>query len=187
MKPFQSIRAGLTPGQKRMLRMLVFLVRLAALSLPLYLVIWLGLDLYPLQLAVASQSAWLLQATGHQVVRDGALLTVNGGFVVSIVPDCTGWKSMLFLSALIFAVPGIAMRKRLAGLLGLPLVWLGNLTRVLAGVAAQGAWGTDAALAIHDWLFQAGLVAMVLGVWTAWLMWAEGRISIPAIRRKDKA
>lgn len=184
MKPFQSLGGGLTPGQRRMLRMLIFLARLVALSLPLYLVMWLGLDLYPLQLAAASQSAWLLQALGYQVLRDGTLLTINSGFVVSIVPDCTGWKSMLFLFALIFAVPGIAMKKRLWGLLGLPLVWAGNLTRILAGVAAWDLWGVEASLLIHDWLFQAGLVALVLGIWIAWLMWAQGRLSMPVLRRK---
>lgn len=179
MKPgFPFPRARLTQGQARMMRVLEFLVRVCVLALPLYLVMWLGLDLYPIQLAVASQSDWILQAMGYQVARDGAGLTANG-FGFFIIPDCTGWKSMLFLFALVLAVPGVSLRKRAWGIaLGLPLVWLGNLARVVGVVAAQGAWGTDAALVIHDWLFQAGLVALVLGIWTAWLMWVKG-IGLP--------
>ena len=109
-------KSGLSPGQKRMLGVLEFLVRVCLLALPLYLVIWLGIDLYPLQAAVASQAAWLLQAAGYHVVRDGTGLTV-GSFQFFIIPDCTGWKSMLFLFALVFAVPGISMRKRFWGLM----------------------------------------------------------------------
>ena len=181
MKPvFPFLRARLTSRQARMLRILEFLVRVTALSLPLYLVIWLSVDLYPLQLAVASQSAWLLQAMGHHVVQEGTGLAVNEGFEFFIIPDCTGWKSMLFLFALMFAVPGISIRKRVVGLIfGLPAIWIGNLGRVTGVVAAQGAWGTDAALAVHDWLFQAGLVALVLVVWVVWLLWAKDRFTFP--------
>ncbi len=180
MKPGVSfLGARLTPRQARMMRMLEFLVRVCVLALPLYLVIWLGLDLYPLQLAVASQSAWLLQAAGYGVVQEGTGLTADG-FGFFIIPDCTGWKSMLFLFALVLAVPGISLRRRAWGLaLGMPLIWLGNLARVTGVVAAQGAWGTDAALVIHDWLFQAGLVALVLGIWIVWLLWVKNKLTFP--------
>jgi exosortase/archaeosortase family protein len=185
MKPLPW-RIRLTPRQARLWGILAFLLRLCLLSIPLYLVIWLGVDLWAMQVAAASQSGWLLQAMGYRVVQEGAGLTVNG-FTFFIIPDCTGWKSMLFLFALVFAVPAISLRKRLAGLaLGIPLIWLGNLGRVAGVVLAQGAWGTEGAMLIHDWLFQAGLVSLVLGIWLAWLLWARGRISvnIPAFIRR---
>jgi exosortase/archaeosortase family protein len=177
---FPSPEGNLTPRQARMWKVLLFLARVAALSLPLYLIIWLGLDLMPLQLAAASQSAWLLGALGYQAVQEGVGITMGNGFAFFIIPDCTGWKSMLFLFALVFAVPGTALRKRLWGLAaGLPLIWLGNLLRIVGVVWAQSIWGTEAALSLHDTLYQAGLVAMVLAIWFTWLLWEKGRISLP--------
>ncbi len=172
-----SWKRRLTPRQVRLWDVLEFLLRVCILSIPLYLVIWLGVDLYPLQLAAASQSAWLLQAMGYHAALDGTGLTVNG-FGFFIIPDCTGWKSMTFLAALVFATPGISIRKRIAGVaLGVAVVWLGNIARIAGVVVAQGAWGTDAALAIHDWLFQLGLACLVLGIWTIWLLWAKNKLS----------
>ncbi len=162
----------LTPGQRRLLNTLSFLLRVVVLSLPLYVLIWSGASLYPLQAAAASQSAWLLRAAGYSVIQSGTGLLVNSSFEFFIVPDCTGWKSMLFFSALVLAVPGAALKKKLKGLAaGIPLVWAGNLMRIAGVVAVQGAWGTEFAMAVHDTLFQAGLAATVLGLWAIWLFW----------------
>jgi exosortase/archaeosortase family protein len=179
-----SLSGGLNPRQERLWRALVFLARLLALSLPLYLVIWLGIDLYPLQLAAASQSGWLLQATGYRVVQDGTGLLVNDSFEFFIIPDCTGWKSMLFLFALVLSVPGPGLRRRMWGLaLGLPLVWLGNLTRIWCVVLVQGVWGTETAMFMHNIPLQAGMAALVLGIWIAWLKWKGFNISAVSWRR----
>ncbi|MFQ5647813.1 MAG: exosortase/archaeosortase family protein [Candidatus Aenigmatarchaeota archaeon] len=164
----------LTPGQQRLWKTLQFLLRLLALSVPLYLVIFLALDLSAMQLAAAGQSAALLQSLGWTVSQDGTLLTA-GEFSFLINQDCTGWKSMLLLFALIFATLGISLRKRVLGLLvGIPLVWLGNLARILGTIYVQAGFGTGTALLVHDWLWQLGLVALVLAIWLAWLKFAGG-------------
>jgi exosortase/archaeosortase family protein len=168
----------LDPKQRSLWRSLNFLVRLIILALPLYLIIWLGIDLLPLQLAAASQSAWLLEVTGNQVLLEGTGLLVNNSFEFIIIPDCTGWKSMIFLFALIFAVPGADLRKRLLGLVGLPLIWVANLARVYGVVMVQGVWGTEAAVMMHDTLFQLGLIVLVFVVWIIWLLWSEGRLTL---------
>ena len=181
---FPPQRNRLTPQQDRLLQTLSFLARVIALSLPLYVVIWTGVSLYPLQVAAASQSAWLLNAFGYNVVQSGTGLLVNTSFEFFIIPDCTGWKSMLFLSALVLAVPGIALRKRLKGLgVGIPLVWIGNLGRIAGVVMVQGVWGTGFAMLVHDTLFQAGLAAMVLGLWIMWLFWNRIRARTKGITR----
>ena len=178
---------NLTPRQARMRDVLVFLVRVTALSLPLYLIVWMGADLLSLQLAAASHSAWLLSALGYQAVQEGVSVTVGNGFRFFIIPDCTGWKSMLFLFALIFAVPGAALVKRLWGLAaGLPMVWAGNILRIAGTVWAQGIWGTEFALSLHDTLYQAGLVSLVLAIWCAWLLWERGRITFPGAFWRQK-
>jgi exosortase/archaeosortase family protein len=164
--------------QARMMRILNFLLRVSVLSVPLYLIIWLGVDLTVVQLAVASHSSWFLSLMGYQVVQEGLSLTMGNGFKFFIIADCTGWKSLLFLFALLFAVPGVKYRKRLIGLaIGIPLIWLGNLLRIAGVVFAQGIWGTGFALVLHDWLFQLWMTVLVLGAWVFWLLWAENRIT----------
>ena len=75
---------------------------------------------------------------------------------------------------MLFAVPGIALRKRLWGLVfGLPTVWIGNIGRVVGVVLAEDAYGKAAALMIHDYLWQLGLIALVLGIWAVWMYWAR--------------
>jgi len=168
--------------QKRLWSGLEFLVRLLLLSIPLYLVIGLGISgsvLGPLQAAVAGQSALVLKGMGFQVQHSGVFITTIAGsdaepFYFMINQDCTGWKSMLFLFALLFAVPGIALRKRLWGLIfGLPSIWLGNLGRVIGVVLAEDAYGKAMALMIHDYLWQLGLIALVVGIWVIWMYWAK--------------
>jgi exosortase/archaeosortase family protein len=175
---FPSFKERLSPEQERLWHVLEFLIRVTVLALPLYIIIWLGIDLYLLQVAVASQSAWLLQVMGYQVVLEGFGLTINSGFQFFIIPDCTGWKGMLFLFALIFAVRGITLKKRALGLMvGIPALWLGNLGRVVGVVKAQELLGAEQAMFIHDWIFQAGLIVLVLGIWVIWLLWVKGRFT----------
>lgn len=151
----------------RLMATFAFLVRLIALSAPLYLVL-LFVDLFPLQLAVASASAALLHGLGYGVIQDGALMAV-GDFSFFISPDSTGWKSMLFLAALVIAVPRVPWARRALGLaVGVPLIVAGNLGRVLAIVAVEGSYGLEAALFTHDVLWRFGLVALVLGIWGVW-------------------
>ncbi len=159
----------LTPSQSRQWKLLQFLARLAALSVPIYIIIAFAVDLSALQLAVAGNSAWLLGIMGSQVTQEGALVSA-GDFSFIITQDCTGWKSMLLLFGLVFAVPGVAWRKRLLGLvIGLPVIWAGNLLRIMSAVYAQAAWGMEAAQVLHDVWWQLGLTAIVLGTWLLWM------------------
>ena len=154
-------------GDERLRETLVFFLRLLVLAVPLYGLLFFA-DLYPLQLAVASSSAWLLESAGFLVVQEGISLTV-GGFWFFISPDSTAWKSMLFLGALIVAVPGIAWRKRLLGVgVGIVLIFIGNLGRVLSIVFTEQAFGLETAMLVHDVGWRFGLVGLVLAIWLVW-------------------
>jgi len=164
----------LTRQQKRMEDTLVFLLRLIALSIPLYIIMWMDFILLPLQSITAGQVAWALNAMGFAVTSKDLILSVGSGqpFIFFIGPDCTGWKSMLAFIALIFATLGAGMRKRIAGtLIGIPLIHAGNLLRIIAVVLIERSYGLEAAKVFHDWLWQAGLIALVLALWLAWLRW----------------
>lgn len=178
---------------QRLVPTLHFLLRLLILATPLYLTLALSIDLFPLQYATASQTAAALRDLGYTVSQDGALLSAalpgNSPFHFFISEDSTAWKSFLLYFAFLFAVPAVALRKRLIGLaLGLPALWLGNFARVLAIVFVETAYGVQAALFTHDYLWRFGLVCLVLGIWALWLRWvlpARPRAA-PRSRQKKK-
>lgn len=182
------------PDREKLVRTIMFLVRLTALSAPLYLIIILDVSLLPLQEAVAGQSMWLLEATGFEVERSGLILVCGAEdpFIFHIGEDCTGWKSMLFFAALVLATLGTTYRKRILGILiGIPLIYVANLARILAVVMIESSWGYDAALFVHDWLWQFGLLAAVLVLWLLWLRWekvveAAGRLKKHIIARRER-
>ena len=180
----------LAPQQKKLWNTLTFLLRLTVLAIPLYIVIWLNLSLVPLQSVVADQSAWILGAMGFAVTKNNLILSVGGAspftsspFTFYIGPDCTGWKSMLAFVALIFATLGVAMKKRVLGLVfGIPLIHLGNLSRIIIVVLIERGLGLDAALVFHDWLWQAGLMAIVLFLWLVWLKWEKAASTLSSVK-----
>jgi len=179
------MRFRLSGRQERLWETLLFLVKVLLFAIPLYLILTFQGVLYPLQEVVGHNVYLILTHLGFDVVRDGFFIGIQGGnpFVFTISEDCTGWKSMLFLAALIVAVPGISKRKRVIGLVfGIPLIYLGNLLRILLIVQIQQAYGLGFANVVHDYLWQAGLISLVLLIWVSWLIWL-GKIKINIFKR----
>jgi exosortase/archaeosortase family protein len=158
--------------QQRLWETLLFLVKVIALSVPLYLIIIFSISLAPLQALDASVSSAILRAMGYTVQQDGAHLSMHAQKALSfyLSEDCTVWKSALFLFALIFAVPAVGMGKRLAGLAaGIPILWLGNQARIIGVVMTQQATNVQFAMFTHDYFWRVFLVGLVLGMWLAWM------------------
>jgi len=175
------------PSDESLRKILSFLLRLIVLSAPVYAVIWLGLSLVPLQGTVAANSVYMLNALGIPASVNGLLITcgITPPFMFYIGPDCTGWKSMLFFFALVFASAGASMRKRALGLAaGLPLIYIGNIARIVVVVLAERVYGLQAAMLLHDWLWQAGLAALVIALWLAWLEWVSVKKHIIALAKE---
>ena len=160
---------------KPYIQTLVFLLRLLLLSVPVYMIIYF-VNLYPLQVMVATHTTFLLKLMGFHVAMEGAAVSVGTekpfNFIIS--EDSTGWKSFLFLSALIIAVPGIKWKKRVIGIFyGIIALYIGNILRVLTIVISERIYGMNIAMLIHDWLWEFGLTAMVLVLWVVWLKYAN--------------
>lgn len=162
----------MTPEQKKLWNILWFLIRLLILAIPLYLIIFLAVDLTPMQVTVAKQTTYILDNLGFNVIQEGYHIivgTIEDHFYFMINEDCTGWKSMLFLFALIFAVPMIAWKNRFAGLVvGIVIVWIANLGRVVGVVLAERMWGLGFAMSLHDYGYRLGMIAVVLLIWLIW-------------------
>ncbi len=166
---------------------LLFLMRFIVLSIPLYLVLWLDISLLPLQQAVSGSTLFMLRAAGFTAHSEGLVMYVGetDPFIFQTGPDCTAWKSILCFFALVFATPGVSMKKRLLGLLaGIPLIYLGNLARIFGVVLIEDAYGLETAMMLHDWLWQAGLISIVLIIWLIWLRWDFLKTHIIALREK---
>jgi exosortase/archaeosortase family protein len=172
---------------KRLLETLMFLIRFLLLSIPLYLILILDISLLPLQHTVSGSTLWLLKGMGFTAHSEGLIMYVGDTdpFIFYTGPDCTGWKSMLCFLALVLATMGVTMKKRLFGILaGIPLIYIGNLARIVGVVVIEDAYGLETAMVIHDWLWQAGLIALVLVLWFAWLKSEGLKKHIIALREK---
>lgn len=175
----------LDKGQKRLFETLVFLLKVLAFAIPLYLIMHFQNVLFPLQELVSQNVQAVLQAFGFTVSRDGFLIRANDTFFF-ISEDCTGWKSMLLLTALICAVPRVVMKKRLAGLAGgVAALYIGNLARILLMILAWQAYGFAFAIMLHNYMWQAGLISLVLVIWFLWLAWT-GKLEKTLLKRLHK-
>lgn len=162
----------LTRQQQKLWETFIFLSKVLLLSLPLYFIILFNIPLTSLQMFDASVSSGIFTTLGYQVNQEGAFMTVvsEKPFSFYLNEDCTAWKSILFLFALIFAVPAISLKSRLAGfVLGIPVLWLGNQARILGVVLTERATNVQFAMFTHDYFWRVFLVFLVLGLWLSWL------------------
>ena len=161
----------LTPEQQRLWDTFLFLAKVLLLSLPLYFIILTGVNLSVLQMIDASASSAILRSMGFPVIQSGALITAGEPPITFyLTEDCTAWKSALFLFALIFAVPAVALRKRLIGLgLGVPIIWIGNQARIIGVVLTERVTSVQFAMFTHDYFWRAFLILLVLGIWMLWI------------------
>jgi exosortase/archaeosortase family protein len=165
-------KARVRPGQAKLAEILWFLVRLNLLGIPMYLIMWTGLSLPPLQTGLAAILHLILSLSGYGVSRDGYLLSVTGkgwqfNFVIDM--DCTGWKSLWALTALVLATPGRPRRglKFLAG--ALPALFVINIVRITSTIALISVFGLEWLGLVHTILWREGLIAAVLLLWLWWL------------------
>ncbi|MBU4301049.1 MAG: archaeosortase/exosortase family protein [Nanoarchaeota archaeon] len=162
-----------TPFQKKLLNIFIFLTAFTALSLPLHFLLWVNFDATPMQVIVASSVKKLLEASGIAVSQSGlflSMITKTGPLTVQIIKDCVGWKSVLALFGLIFATPKIEMNKRIYGLIaGTPIILAGNILRIYATIYVTVYGGLEYWEITHTYLWQEGLIVLVIATWYIWL------------------
>ncbi len=160
--------------QKEMLSVLVFLIKMIILAAPIYLVLYFNIHLHPLQESVITQSLYVFEFNGFGPSREGFLITVNNTheFSFMISEDCTPWKSIWLLIALMIAVPEVLIKRRILGMIaGSLILWTGNLARIFFIVWAEQFINYETSMFIHDYLWKAFLIILVLLIWVVWLQW----------------
>lgn len=159
--------------QKKLWQILIFLVRFALLAIPLHVLIWLNINALPLQEATAAAVGHVLSWLNVSFAREGIFLYVStstGLMQIEIIKDCLGWKSILALLGLIFAVRRITLKSRLIGLaIGVPIIIIGNIIRLATTFWLTAVKGVEFFEIVHSFLWQWGLIFLVLAVWIVWL------------------
>ncbi|MBN2101595.1 MAG: exosortase/archaeosortase family protein [Candidatus Aenigmarchaeota archaeon] len=166
----------LTKKQKEMLSVLIFLIKMIILVFPIYMVLHFGISLYPLQEAVTGQSFLIFNIAGFSPAREGFFITISKTheFTFAISEDCTPWKSIWLLIALMIAVPAISVKRRFLGMFaGSIVLWIGNLARIFYIVWTEQFISYDFAMALHDYFWKAFLVVLVILIWIVWLQWND--------------
>ena len=159
---------GLTAKQKKLYKIFIFLMKLLILVIPLYLLIWLNLDLTFFREQLALQTQWLLRLIGIEAERVEYLLVLPNNFLFFIEKDCLAWKSLLFLSALIIATPSPIKKKGVGLLLAIPGLYIINLFRLVM-TAYYASHFPETVWLMHDIGWQFGLLLSVLLMWSLWI------------------
>ncbi len=169
----------LNERQRKLWVVAVFLARVAALSLPLYFILWANPSFDPLQYAVRDNVLSAAKFAGVDANADGFYLnlkTVDGPVTIDIAADCTGWKSIAAYLALLLAVPKTSGKKRLIGLIGVPILYAVNVGRITFLLWVVVNMGFGYFRVFHEYLWKLGLSLAVLVVWYAWLTKIAGKI-----------
>lgn len=150
--------------------LLMFLIRFNIFAIPLYFILLTGMMSEPLMQLTTQLAFVLLRATGISASLNDNIISVsvsNGSFGAYVSWDSTGWKSMLALAALIFAT-SFSLRKKLFGLLLLPVVYCINILRIwfmFFIVTIDASYFELAHLTIWSW----GLIFTILLLWIVWM------------------
>jgi len=127
--------------------------------------------LQAVMLATARASTALITLTGLQATQTGALIHLSNR-ILAIDTACTAVYLVAMFSARILAYP-LKWTSRLLGVLAGAIVILGvNLVRIVA--VAHVSIGASARFDfIHDYLFQVGMMLVVVMLWATWLKLAR--------------
>jgi len=157
------------PREKAVLE---FLIKFNVFAIPLYTIIILRLQWEFLQSLTANLSYYLLEMMGVAAVKAGNSIIIpvaNGSWSAFISWDCTGWKSMLLLSALVLATSFPLALKAKGLLLMIPGIFLFNIARTAFMIWFVGAFDLAYFDVVHEIVWSWGLLAAVLALWIAWM------------------
>lgn len=153
---------------KQLAEVLLFLLKLLILAIPLYLILWLKVDLNFLRQLVVEHTKILLSFLNFSIEHEGFSIIIDN-LVVLITKDCTGWKSLLFFSSLVIATKSSLKSKVLGLSIGLPSIYVLNLFRITGLSYLALFYGIKSYNVAHDLVWQVFSIGMILGLWSGWM------------------
>lgn len=149
-----------------------FLIKFNLLAVPMYIVLLSGIEFYPLQLMLTDVVHAIVTSLAYEAVKNGITLTlVSMPAVANVIigVDCTAWKSMYALAALMIASPVPNDRKKLKHiLLGVSAVFVINIVRLVTTVLAGYRFGMRYLDIVHTLLWREGMIFAVVLIWLLW-------------------
>jgi exosortase/archaeosortase family protein len=169
--------------RQRFGEVLGFLIKLNLLAIPMYLVIWSGAQAIPLQVFVKDVSYKSLKLAGFDVSNPQPASTwfwISSGSSreqINIDLDCTGWKSMFAIAALMVATPLALDRKKLGQIaLAVGGIFLLNVVRIVTTLSFSATFGLEYLEIVHTVLWREGMIAAVVAIWAFWAYSRRGEI-----------
>lgn len=162
--------------RRKLLATLIFSIKLNLLVIPLYILIYLDFSLPSLQNFLAYLISLTLSSLKFPVTSEGKnifiFLTESESYRIipfEISMDCTGWKSMYLLTALVFA-SSFELKKNLKFLaITLPFLFIINFLRIVSTIAIALTFGFEFFEVTHNILWREGMVFIVVIIWYLWL------------------
>lgn len=154
-------------------RFLAVMAVLTGLVFAVYREEVIGPPLEPLVLATAEMTATLVRWVGMEAVRSETVIAHPGGFAYEVAYSCIGFLPVVFYAAAVLAYP-VGWTHRLVGaVIGLPLLLALNFIRLVhlfhLGVSDRAAFAWW-----HEDLWPGIMRLTIIGLWVAWVWWAEG-------------
>ncbi len=177
---WKNYRNIITKKYAKRVQLIKFLVALILLAAPLYAIMESSFSLYIFESPYAKGVSWILNAQGINTnitkgYEEGGLLmpileVENYGQPIGFGRACTGYRSILAIFALIFAVPGISIKRKAKGFaVAAPVMIVINFIRLYVTVLAGALFGVEAFSFVHTILWRVGLIGAVLIIWILWL------------------
>lgn len=166
------VKKKILERRKKLLEALWFFIKFNLLVIPLYVLLYVDFSLPQLQIFLTNVLAATLNAMKYNVTAQGYFLNllVNGKMMtIDISMDCTGWKSMCALAALVIATPSKLNKKGKFLLISLPFLFFLNFIRILTTIIASLNLGFQYMEVIHTFLWREGLIFAVVAIWYLWL------------------
>ena len=149
---------------------LKFILKFNLILIPLYLIGISGFRIYEFELLTAGLSFKLLNLFLSGASIDNTIIYVPikyGSFGAVIDWECTGWKSMIFLSSLFFATE-TTNKKRLWLLAFLPIIYLFNIARIVSLFYYTSAFGPENLDFMHTYIGGFGIIFLAAFLWYIW-------------------
>jgi len=147
---------------------ILFLTKLLILSIPMYIIIRYNVDFTIIRNFIAFHTSHFLNLVGIPSNFDvhGIIELKNSS--IAINRDCTGWKGMWFFMALILSTKA-SIRKKITGIaVGTLNVLSVNILRIVVMIWVEINLRGMFTI-IHDILWQASIIFIVLILWYIWL------------------
>ena len=166
-------RKWLSNPDAKFIRMLRFFIKFNLFAIPLYIILYEGWTLPALQRAIADFTVYALTALGINPTMNDLIVSIpvrNGDWGAVINWDCTGWKSLLAYFALVMATD-YPMKRKLLGMLLLPVVFAVNLLRIIFMFLYVHWFDLENYKLVHTVVWSWGLILTILVLWLIWMRW----------------